>query len=44
MAFFTLSEVLGAMTVPTHVAIIISASPLGMREAAHAEPAGWTGL
>lgn len=27
------------MTVPTHVAIIISVSPAGIREAAHEEPA-----
>jgi hypothetical protein len=32
------------MTVPTHVAIIFSVCPLGMREASHAETPGWTGL
>ena len=32
------------MTVPTHVAIIISVCPAGIREAGHAEPSGWTGL
>jgi hypothetical protein len=44
MIFCMFSEVSGAMTVPTHVAIIISVCPSGIREAAHAELAGWTGL
>ena len=32
------------MTVPTHVAIIISVCPPGIREASHVEVSGWTGL
>jgi len=39
---FPFSEVPGAMTLPAHVAIIISACPLGMREAGHAHPSGST--
>jgi hypothetical protein len=39
--FFILPGVFSAMTVPTHVAIIISVCPPGIREANHADPVSW---